>query len=394
MGNPQHLDWLLEGVKAWNARRLREAFRPDFEQVDIRQAFSDAGKLDSGGLIPLRGADLGGADLWGADLRGAHLRTVYSGAGANDLSAPEYTNLSKAIDLKQEQLEDAHGDTGVILPEGLVHPKDWPDPVGAEPRLPGATEPEDIAEGNGKLRLVDLAPPHRDDLANIHEDLREDVVVLRGSGSLDNISRGFDTVFARFAKIVDREYDAMDQTRFGVQAGALRKRLEGQREEIGAIDAGKLGELDAILMAAELLAARLPEWQVFLAETQGERGAIEAEVEAVDDALEQASKVMEADPVHFDGSLSERLREYWDTKTTEAYLAGVGLLNDAAFVVFRAVRDFTRDTGTETRKIAVKGLATALVSGLGSVLAKLAGIIPAELEWVLPWLKYIPVVFG
>ena len=35
MGNPQHLEWLLEGRKAWNARREREDFGPDFEGVDF-----------------------------------------------------------------------------------------------------------------------------------------------------------------------------------------------------------------------------------------------------------------------------------------------------------------------------------------------------------------------
>ncbi|OLS51180.1 pentapeptide repeat-containing protein [Rhodovulum sulfidophilum] len=83
MGNPQHLDWLLEGVEAWNARREREAFVPDLSGMDIRGAFEKAGKLEEG-RIPLAGvnlreadlreANLGGADLGEANLIGAHLR--------------------------------------------------------------------------------------------------------------------------------------------------------------------------------------------------------------------------------------------------------------------------------------------------------------------------------
>lgn len=35
MANPQHIDWLLEGVEAWNARRERNDFVPDFEGADL-----------------------------------------------------------------------------------------------------------------------------------------------------------------------------------------------------------------------------------------------------------------------------------------------------------------------------------------------------------------------
>lgn len=45
MANDQHIKWLLEGVEAWNKRREREDFQPDFEGADIasEKAFSAAG---------------------------------------------------------------------------------------------------------------------------------------------------------------------------------------------------------------------------------------------------------------------------------------------------------------------------------------------------------------
>lgn len=45
MANDQHIKWLLEGVEAWNRRREREDFQPDFEEADIasEKAFSEAG---------------------------------------------------------------------------------------------------------------------------------------------------------------------------------------------------------------------------------------------------------------------------------------------------------------------------------------------------------------
>lgn len=56
MANPEHLEILKQGVKAWNKWRIENiVVNPDFRDAD------------------LRGADLRGANLRGAHLRGAHL---------------------------------------------------------------------------------------------------------------------------------------------------------------------------------------------------------------------------------------------------------------------------------------------------------------------------------
>ena len=183
MANPQHIEWLLEGVEAWNARRDAEDFVPDFSEANLRKAFKDAGKLTWGTQIPLshanlrradlRGAnleaanleaaDLGGADLRVVDLRGAKLRsadlgaanligaylgganlvgayliganleaadvstTVHSGVGTNAAHTAETTNLATIANLSQEHLDSMNGDTGTILPDHLTRPAHWPD---------------------------------------------------------------------------------------------------------------------------------------------------------------------------------------------------------------------------------------------------------------------------
>ncbi|MCB1354428.1 MAG: pentapeptide repeat-containing protein [Rhodobacteraceae bacterium] len=128
MANPQHLEWLLEGVEAWNARREREDFTPD-----------------------LRGAGLGGADLRAAnlsraDLGGANVKSVYSSTPASFVPVLEYTDLSHTLALSQEQLDKMDGDTGVILPEGLHHPAHWPDPERAGQAIEEALSLEEPIE--------------------------------------------------------------------------------------------------------------------------------------------------------------------------------------------------------------------------------------------------------
>ena len=90
MGNSQHIEWLLEGVESWNARRAETEFEPDLEGEDLYESFQRSGGLNEEGYVPLSrinlrrarlhkarlssrlkavGSDLRNADLWGADLR-------------------------------------------------------------------------------------------------------------------------------------------------------------------------------------------------------------------------------------------------------------------------------------------------------------------------------------
>ena len=67
MADAQHIQWLLEGVEAWNARReaggdLYEEI-PDFSGVNLRVAFENAGQIKGDEWIPLAGYELSGADL-------------------------------------------------------------------------------------------------------------------------------------------------------------------------------------------------------------------------------------------------------------------------------------------------------------------------------------------
>ena len=71
MGDPAHLDWLLEGVQAWNARRVRGDFRPNLEGLDIRAAFRAEGADTD--LLPLAGIDLSAANIKDANLCRADL---------------------------------------------------------------------------------------------------------------------------------------------------------------------------------------------------------------------------------------------------------------------------------------------------------------------------------
>ena len=72
MANPQHVQWLKEGVAAWNKRRERETFNPDFVGHDFggRTLFETnrTRERDQWERVPLRGINLRSANLTHADL--------------------------------------------------------------------------------------------------------------------------------------------------------------------------------------------------------------------------------------------------------------------------------------------------------------------------------------
>lgn len=133
MAKELHIEWLLEGVDAWNARRAQDNFTPDLSGVNLLQVFSETGNLDpiSQTRIPLAGAqfthanfkntvlanaDLIEADFTRADLRGADLTSA-------DLTGAIFARAQFAA----PRATMAHADfTGVAINNATLFPKVTP----------------------------------------------------------------------------------------------------------------------------------------------------------------------------------------------------------------------------------------------------------------------------
>jgi hypothetical protein len=89
MANLKQLEILKQGVDAWNR----------YVQLGVKINLS-----------------------W-ADLEEADCRTVINDAGER-----EFTDLSETEGLTPWQIETMDGDRGVILPDHLTYPEDWPEP--------------------------------------------------------------------------------------------------------------------------------------------------------------------------------------------------------------------------------------------------------------------------
>jgi Pentapeptide repeats (8 copies) len=108
-------------------RHESEVARIDLEGTDLRNAeFSDA---NCTGIwfwrADLRGANFDGAHLGRAILQEADLSNADLRDAKLDKAVLYGTNLAEALNLKQEQINQADGDKETELPDGLVTPKSW-----------------------------------------------------------------------------------------------------------------------------------------------------------------------------------------------------------------------------------------------------------------------------
>ena len=124
MANPQHIEWLLEGPKAWNARRKCEQFIPDLEGADVREAFLKTKGLGLTEFLPLKGIDLSSAKLKGANLHKANLKKavfLLSDLQGADLS---WSDL-KGANLIRAQLEGTKIYGSVLINANLAKTEPW-----------------------------------------------------------------------------------------------------------------------------------------------------------------------------------------------------------------------------------------------------------------------------
>ena len=109
MANPQHIQWLLEGVGGWNARRDSNEFSPDLSDADLSDADLSNANLTNANLSDanLSDADLSNADLTNANLSDANLSDAdLSNANLANANFSD-ANLSDAS-LFQAKLLDAN----------------------------------------------------------------------------------------------------------------------------------------------------------------------------------------------------------------------------------------------------------------------------------------------
>lgn len=152
---PEHVEILRRGPRTWNAWRAENpSIVPDLSGIALSIGDRQMGPINGGPInlsralmsdaafyyATLTGADMRGSDLTNADLRGARLEEVdLTGA---DLAGAQLdgaalrgavltatnlcgASLADAQGLTSEQIGEAEGDLGTVLPSDMARPPVW-----------------------------------------------------------------------------------------------------------------------------------------------------------------------------------------------------------------------------------------------------------------------------
>ncbi|MEM7269150.1 MAG: hypothetical protein AAF401_07845 [Pseudomonadota bacterium] len=292
------------------------------------------------------------------------------------------------------------------MPDGMAHPEHWPayvadeakpvsEPQSGPPAVPSDPAPGDaVGEKDGRIEFEGVAAPDRSELASVFDDLRADVLDLQGVGNLSNTSPIFAKSLDRFLETIPEAFEDLEQVRFGVAAQKMQIIFAAASKDLADSAPDKIGHVEAVLYSADLLKARLPEWAKFLSETEDSREIAAEKADELSDIAREAAEKMDEAPDSFAPAIAERLREYLEGGTTEGLLANKAILINIAHWIFTASRDLAKDTVSEVRKKVISGLVTAFVAQLGTIVLRLAGVLPNELPWIVRWLDYLPKLLG
>ncbi len=295
MANPKHIEWLKEGVQAWNERRTTGDFRPDLRGANLQRADlqrADLQRVNLRGVklrganlrwVNLRGANLQRADLRGAnlrwadlrgadlqrvnlrwvnlrganlqraDLRGADVRSVLAAPGINNGGGAAKTDLSTALDLSQAQLDSMIGDSGTLIPKHLKRPAHWEaleeNTVAKDPS-PSDTQPDPVSSQDDHSELGPQHPPSVIERAKLllieargasmtaemvafHLDFELRMIRQQGANTLGPEIELLDALVATLRAVSDKVAN-QDEAGLAEKLAQLQEQLEAVTQELEA----------------------------------------------------------------------------------------------------------------------------------------------------------------
>ena len=211
MANEQHVQWLNEGVAAWNKRRKDTELVPDLSHLRLPDGVSTGFDLPGADLsfallndADLRGANLKGAILASADLRRARLQnakleearlyranlsdTGLAGARLNDARL-QRADLTEA-DLAGARLTGAYLDNAKIMGANLINTDlvdvAWPPPELWQARIfPEGTSPKQYPIEPERVTTVGDLLDGVNRVRDLYRDAHEEVLLyFRGESQV------------------------------------------------------------------------------------------------------------------------------------------------------------------------------------------------------------------
>ena len=264
-----------------------------------------------------------------------------------------------------------------------VPPAGLPEALSDLPATPGVAVPS-VYDGK-TLDTAATPPPEREALGTLFGLLKREAGALSDRAALGNLpSEAVVNALGHYQSALPEHYDDLDAVLLGVEGELLLKKYEGDQDVIRAETPDKAALVEALLIAHDHLADRLPVWLAFKAETEAQPEITpEDEVVLEGEIVLVANELADADAA-VNYRIPEALRKYLhllregSPTAAKAALQGV---KDIVFAVLRFVRDYCSEVGLDALEDAKPGLKKALsviftTTVVGGVLA-----LAAQFPW-------------
>lgn len=353
-----------------------------FAQSNLYGAtFNDASISDtsfSGAL--LTNAEFQRTEVFGSDFSLAEL----TGARTNDANF-EHCEFSRSRGVSQSFLDQAVGDSSVIIPQSLDYPEHW--------LLSGGERHElDLIDKLKSFRGDEVLPCKFDgkkvvllqlaqrDTAEIKSTLLvlqkklaylvEEKILHNEAPRLYRALTDYYNSITQYAGEDRRRWPKqlfeLDEIQIGLEGNFLHSELMSSRSDLAECAPDKLPIVDVIVQTHFLLAAELPRWKAFVAAATEARFSDESLVRRVEEHIEELKEATSNDK--FDIKIAESfaiLAKMLKKPKEIARLAAYGVVRSVEAILSSAF-SFLREFLLETRKeVLKKAPATAAVGVVG-----------------------------
>ena len=251
----------------------------------------------------------------------------------------------------------------------------------------------------GHLSAAHQSPSERQELENLHSKLVREAHRLERRGVLANISPDLALAIRDYLLALSSEYDALDSISLGLEGMLLSEKFKGARVTLQSDFPEEVAMVSALLVAHELLVARLPQWREFLAEAVELGGIAGSAADMVQSSIEEIAREWSQDERVIDAEIPTRIRRLLAVArkgSSDADFAATRAVED----VIHGVLDYARDgvvggvaqAKPDLQKIVRVVLTGAVIAALTAIAAQvpwLSGLIDAGLAW-LTLLRSIP----
>lgn len=151
--------------------------------------------------------------------------------------------------------------------------------------------------------------PEHEDLEALFSILARDAERLKDPVSVGNISRNMSASLQDYLNALPEDYQSIDQIVLGLEGEQLTTKFAGEKHSLTEETPKSAALIEALIIAHDHLARRMPKWQEFLSKTNNYPSLGDLDIQALEENMIEISDHWEDIPETVDPTLVGKLKQ-------------------------------------------------------------------------------------